>query len=101
MENSKRKLAAILFTDLVGYSAISNRDERLALELLQEHRSLLRPVFAEHGGREGKTTGDGFLIEVGSALDAVNCGVRIQEKLGERNSSETHGPRIIVRVGIH
>src|SRR4051794_4553051 len=101
MENSKRKLAAILFTDLVGYSAISNRDERLALELLQEHRKVLRPIFSEHGGREVKTTGDGFLIEFESALDAVNCAVKIQQTLSERNRSEIHGRRIVVRIGIH
>src|SRR4029077_372923 len=100
-QNSKRKLAAIMFTDLVGYSAISNRDEKLALELLEEHRAVLRPLFAEYGGREVKTIGDAFMAEFGSALEARKCAVRIQWRLATRNVGEERGRRIAVRIGIH
>jgi transcriptional regulator GlxA family with amidase domain len=57
------KLAAITFTDMVGYSALAQRDEGPALELLEENRALLRPAFLKHQGQEVKTIGDGFLVE--------------------------------------
>ena len=81
----ERKLAAIMFTDMVGYSALAQRDESLAVELLEEHRALLRPVFLKHKGEEIKTIGDGFLVEFASAVAAVNCAVELQEALARHN----------------
>src|ERR1700738_299602 len=97
----ERKLAAIMFTDMVGYSALAQRDERLALELLEEHRAFLRPAFLKHQGQEIKTIGDGFLVEFASAVAAVNCAVELQEALARRNLGATADRQLQVRIGIH
>jgi adenylate cyclase len=99
--DAERKLAAIMFTDMVGYSALSQRDEALALALLHEHQCLLRPIFARHAGHEIKVTGDGFLVQFASALQAVRCAIAIQKDIIERNSSEAPGRRFQVRIGLH
>jgi adenylate cyclase len=96
-----RKLAAIMFTDMVGYSALAERNEELALELLEEHRRLLRSIFPKHRGSEIKTIGDGFLAEFSSALAAVQCGIEIQEKIAKRNSVNPSQGNFQVRIGIH
>jgi adenylate cyclase len=97
----QRKLAAIMFTDMVGYSALAQRDEGLALELLDEHRALLRPAFLKHQGQEVKTIGDGFLVEFASAVAAVNCAVELQEALARRNLGAPADRELQVRIGIH
>ena len=97
----QRKLAAIMFTDMVGYSALTQKDEALALKLLEEHRQLLRPLFRQHSGTEIKTIGDAFLVEFNSALDAVECAAKIQKILRERNVSSGETIKIQIRVGLH
>src|ERR1700704_4079347 len=97
----RRRLAAIMFTDMVGYSALSQRNEALALDLLNEHRKLLRDVFALHGGREIEAVGDGFFVEFPSALAGANCAVEIQRALHDRNASISSERRIEVRIGLH
>ena len=97
----QRKLAAIMFTDMVGYSALSQRNEALALELLEEHRGVLRGLFPKHQGTEIKTTGDGFLVEFASALAAVRCAVEIQQALAERNQAQPAERQVRIRIGIH
>ncbi|MCI4347743.1 MAG: adenylate/guanylate cyclase domain-containing protein [Thermoplasmata archaeon] len=101
MPEGARRLAAIMFTDIVGFTAITQRDEGVAVRLLDEHRSLLRPLFALHGGRVIKTMGDGFLVEFPSALESVHCAQKIQATLGLRNSSIEPHERIALRIGIH
>jgi TolB-like protein/class 3 adenylate cyclase/Tfp pilus assembly protein PilF len=96
-----RRLAAIMFTDIAGYSALSQKNEALALELLEEHRKLLRPFFAKHEGKEIETAGDSFFVEFNSAVEAANCAVEIQSALHERNSTQPAGRHILVRIGIH
>src|SRR5215472_18648648 len=99
--DEQRKLAAIMFTDMVGYSALSQRDDRLALELLEEHRELLRKIFPEFNGTEIKTIGDAFLVEFTSALEAAQCAIEIQRTLAKRNADAPAGRQIQVRIGIH
>src|SRR3954469_3148950 len=90
----QRKLAAIMFTDMVGYSALSQRDDKLAQELLEEHRRLLREVFPRFNGIEIKTIGDAFLVEFGSALEAAQCAIEIQRALAKRNTDVSADRRI-------
>ncbi|MBI3416600.1 MAG: hypothetical protein HY043_15005 [Verrucomicrobia bacterium] len=97
----QRKLAAIMFTDMVGYSALAQRDEKLALELLDEQQKLIRPNLPQFGGREVKTTGDGFLVEFPSALAACECAIQIQETLAQHNAAVPAENRIHVRIGFH
>lgn len=96
-----RRLAAIMFTDLVGYSALAQRDEALALELLEEHRQLLRPLFAQNNGTEIKTIGDAFLVEFASAVEAARCAIDIQKALTAHTSVVAPERRIKVRIGLH
>ena len=98
----RRSLAAIVFTDIVNFTKLAQTDEALALYLLKEQETLLRTVFARHGGREVKTIGDSFMIEFASALDATKCAIDIQESVKKVNESRDD-PRkqVFLRIGIH
>ena len=96
-----RRLAAMMQTDIVGYTALTQRDEMVALALLSEHNAMLRAVFPRYRGAEIKALGDGFLVEFSSALDAVQCAVDIQKKLRKRNAADTDLTPIHVRIGLH
>jgi adenylate cyclase len=101
VSNEQRKLAAIMFTDMVGYSALVQRSEKLALELLDEHRRILRDQFPHFKGTEIKTIGDAFLVEFGSALEAAECAIAIQRAMAKRNGSVPAEKQIQLRIGIH
>lgn len=90
-----------MFTDMVDYTAMTQSDERLALELLEKQREISRPLFRAHGGREIKTIGDAFLVEFESALDATDCAVELQTAMRGYNESAKEGRKIALRVGIH
>jgi adenylate cyclase len=96
-----RRLAAIMFTDTVGFTNLGQKDESLMLRLLDEQRASVRPILSMHRGREVKTTGDGFLVEFASALDAVRCALEIQSSLRTLNRERAEGEQILVRIGIH
>ena len=95
-----RRLAAVMFTDTVGYTASTQANEGSTLDLLRQQTELLRPLVADHQGRDIKSTGDGFLVEFESALKAVQCAVNIQRRIYERNSDGSDKP-IRIRIGVH
>ncbi|HXW95642.1 MAG TPA: tetratricopeptide repeat protein [Nitrososphaerales archaeon] len=101
MSAGERRLAAIMFTDIVGYSLISARNERKALEQVTELRSLLQGVFPRFDGRVVKTMGDGFLVEFASVVKAVDCAVEAQNEISHSNVGRKEEDRVMIRIGIH
>lgn len=97
---STRRLAAIMFTDMVGSTAAAQNDETSALRAIETQAEILRPRFAAHQGREVKSLGDGFLVVFDSALRAVQCAIDVQQLMRERNSEPGIVP-ILLRIGIH
>jgi adenylate cyclase len=97
----RRRLAAIMFTDMVGYSARAQADEAATLALLERHNHLLRPIFSKFHGREVKTVGDAFVVEFESALDATRCALDIQRMLHYYNLRNPEAWKIRIRIGIH
>src|SRR5262252_3385258 len=97
-----RRLAAILAADVAGYSRLMGADEEGTHERVKAHlRDLIEPKIAEHRGRIVKNTGDGFLAEFGSVVDAVRCAVEIQRGMAQRNGSVPPDKRIEFRAGIN
>ena len=90
-----------MFTDVVGYTSLTQKNEALALRLLQGHERLLRPIFRKHHGKEVKTVGDSFLVEFASALEAVECAGDVQNSMRELNSTLNPNERFMLRIGIH
>jgi len=97
-----RRLAAILAADVAGYSRLMGADEEGTLERLKAlRRELLDPKISEHHGRIVKTTGDGFLVEFASVVDAVRCAVEVQHAMPGRDTAVGADNRIELRVGIN
>jgi class 3 adenylate cyclase len=98
----KRKLAAILAADVVGFSRLTGSDEEGTLARLRTLWSdLIAPTIAVHNGRVVKRTGDGSIIEFRSVVDAVRCAIEVQNGMMERNAGLPPERRIEFRVGIH
>jgi TolB-like protein/class 3 adenylate cyclase/Tfp pilus assembly protein PilF len=94
MSTEERKLAAIVFTDIVGFTELMGRDEAKAMNLLKQNRALLRPIVENFKGEWLKEIGDGVLISFPSAVMAVTCALEIQRILA-------HNPDLTLRIGIH
>jgi pentatricopeptide repeat protein len=88
------QLAAIMFTDIVGYTAIMGKDEAAALQLLEQNRQLHKPTIANFQGKLLKEIGDGILASFSSVSNAIDCATEIMEK-----SKDTEGLQL--RIGIH
>ena len=97
-----RRLAAILAADVAGYSRLIGEDEEGTLDRLRSMRAeVIDPPIAQHRGRIVKTTGDGFLVEFASVVDAVRCAIAMQQAMPERNTSIEADNRIELRIGIN
>ena len=99
---SVRRLTAILAADTAGYSRLMGTDEEGTHRRLQAHlRELIDPKITEYRGRVVKNTGDGFLAEFASVVDAVRCAVEVQRGMAERNAVTSPEERIEIRMGIN
>ena len=96
-----RKLAAIMFTDIVGFSRQMGVDETRTLRLLDSHNHIIHTAVAAHHGTVIKTVGDAFLVDFPSVVHAVQCAQRIQAQLRTRNTDKEKAEQIHVRIGIH
>ena len=96
-----RRLAAILAADVAGYSRLIGADEEGTLDRLRSIRAeVIDPKITEHRGRIVKTTGDGFLVEFSSVVDALRCATEWQREMSERNAASGDN-RIEFRIGVH
>jgi len=98
---SLRRLAAIMFTDIVGFSALAQRDERLALSQLADHRAIVRNLLRSYRGREIDTAGDSFLIEFESAWSAVRFAIALQKRHVSENRLKAWSVPLQIRIGLH
>jgi adenylate cyclase len=97
---ASRQLAAIMFTDVAGFTEATQRDEKGALGLLDELQDVAAPLFERHHGRQVKSMGDGLLVEFPDALNAVECAVDLQRALADRNAEPRSIP-LRIRIGLH
>ena len=101
-ERVERRLAAILAADVVGYSRLMEMDEAATLSALKaRRRNLLEPLVAHHRGRIFKATGDGVLVEFGSAVNAVQCAIELQRRMADANSGLAEDCQIVLRIGVN
>jgi formylglycine-generating enzyme required for sulfatase activity/class 3 adenylate cyclase len=101
-DDSPRRLAAILAADVVGSSRLMGIDEEGTLARLKRHRrELIEPTIAEHRGRIVKTSGDGFIAEFGSPVEAVRCAIVIQQSMVGRNAALARERWIQFRIGVN
>ena len=91
---AQRQLAAIMFTDIVGYTALMGKDSAKALELIRISKDIQKPLVEKHNGKWLKEMGDGAMAQFNTALDAVNCSIDIQESARAKLDAK-------LRIGIH
>ena len=93
MSNKDHKLAAIVFTDIVGYTKRMEENEQLTMQLLQKQREIVFPIVESYGGEIIKEIGDGLMMMFESAIEAVRCAISIQTRLKDEE--------LTIRAGIH
>src|SRR5262245_9074846 len=96
-----RRLAAIMFTDIVGFSRQMGADEARMLRLLAVHNQIIAQAVAEHHGQVIKTIGDAFLVDFPSVVNAVQCAQRVQNQCRAHNADKEKDDQIHIRIGIH
>ena len=94
MPEPSRQLAAIMFTDIVGYTALMGKDQDKALKLLRRNREIHQEVINGHNGKWLKEMGDGILARFNSATDSVQCAINIQKRAREELEGQ-------IRIGLH
>ena len=94
MSATTRKLAAIVFTDIVGFTKLTAKNEPAALKLLEKQRELLKPIVKSYNGKWLKEIGDGLLLSFKTNIDAVECAIKIQGEVGSVDN-------LNLRIGIH
>jgi TolB-like protein/class 3 adenylate cyclase/Tfp pilus assembly protein PilF len=99
--SATRRLAAILAVDVVGYSRLMGADEAGTARAVREHREAATPIVRAFGGRLVKTMGDGVLLEFPSVVAAVECAIRMQQQMAERNEGVPEAKRIQYRIGVN
>jgi len=102
LPREQRKLAAIVAADVVGHSRLMGRDVSGTLARLRKNRTEhLDPVLAKYGGRLVKLTGDGALVEFGSAVDALSAAIEFQQAMSEASSDQPAETALVFRMGLH
>lgn len=100
MDQKEYRLAAIMYTDIAGFSRMLARNESGTVELLKRHHTLVRDSVSTHGGRVIKTVGDANLVEFSNSINAVRCAVDIQTRTTQLNAENADNP-IQLRIGVH
>ena len=97
---TERKLAAIMFTDIVGFTSIMRKDESTGISILENQESIVNPLLNKHKGNLVKRTGDGYLLEFSSSVEAVECAIAMQKEIKEYNTNQDN-LEFHIRIGIH
>ncbi len=100
-ERAKRKLSAILSADVKGYSRLMQDDEISTVQTLKAYRELMASIIQEYSGRVVDSPGDNVLAEFGSVVDAVECAVKVQQELKEKNAGLSENRRMEFRIGVN
>ncbi len=100
-EGAARKLAAIMFTDIKGFSKKMAENEPEAFELLKMHDAIMRVLIAKFDGKVIKSIGDSFMVDFASAVNAVKCAVEAQKRFWNFNRDKNEFERVEIRIGIH
>lgn len=90
-----------MFTDIVGYSSMMERDEKNAMEIVEEHNRILLPLIEDFNGTTVDAIGDGLLVVFDSVFSACNCGLTIQGAIANYNENAEAGRGFSIRIGIH
>ena len=101
IKDFKRKLSAILSADVAGYSRLMGEDEAATVSIIETYREVMSTLIKQHRGRVVDSPGDNVLAEFGSVVDAVQCGVAVQNEFQARNAELPENRRMQFRIGIN